>query len=63
MPHVTTSQLRDALDAVDFPADKDAILAQAKPESQDVDRALRSLPPVEYGNVDEVVRSVTVDVT
>jgi len=28
-----------------------------------VDKALRSLPPVEYGNVDEVVRSVTVDVT
>lgn len=63
MPHVTTRQLRDALNAVDFPADKEAVLAQADLESDDVAKALRSLPPVEYANADEVVRSVTVDVT
>ena len=63
MPHVTPNQLRDALNAVDFPADKDAILSQAQSDSADVDKALRSLPPVEYANLDEVVRSVTVDVS
>ena len=63
MPQVTPSQLRDALNRVDFPADKEAILEQAEPGSEDVVKALRSLPPVAYGNADEVVRSVTVDIS
>ena len=63
MPHVTTHQLREALNAVDFPAGKDDVLAQADTSSEDVDKALRSLPPVVYDNAAEVVRSVTVDVT
>jgi hypothetical protein len=51
--------IRAALIDADYPADKDALVhyaekACAEPETV---RALRAMPPVEYGNIDEVLRS------
>lgn len=53
------TELQDALQDVDFPADKEALLEAAVTRSADMDRALRSLPPgVAFGNLQEVARSV-----
>lgn len=65
MANVSIQALRDAIRAVDYPADKDGIVESAQQQGapEDVLRALRSLPPqVQYANHDEVVRSVHVDV-
>jgi hypothetical protein len=64
MTTVSAKALERALSAADFPATKEDLLAAAREQEADeaVEKALRSLPPVEYGNVDEVIRSVTVDV-
>lgn len=64
MTRVGVKDLERALQAADFPATKDELLAAARREDagEDVIKALRSLPPVDYGSVSEVVRSVTVDV-
>lgn len=65
MPQITRSQLQEALSAADYPADKDALLAEVArtPAGTEVVKAIRSLPPgVEYRNLDEVVASVRVDV-
>jgi hypothetical protein len=65
MAWVTVNQIQDALDAADFPTDKNTLLEQARAkEAPDaVIKALRSLPlEVEYENLDEVIRSVHVDV-
>lgn len=53
--------LRAALVDVDYPADKDVLVARAENNGADEDtlRALRSLQPVEYGDFTEVARSVT----
>jgi hypothetical protein len=61
MPHVTANEVRDALNDVDFPAGKDELVdaAQRGGASEDVCKALRSVPPVDYDSADEVVRSVT----
>jgi hypothetical protein len=65
MVWVSATQLQEALNAADFPADKEALLTQARQQMvpDEVIRALRSLPPeIEYANLDEVIRSVRVDV-
>ncbi len=64
MVTVTAGALRTALDQVDYPADKDELVRAAEQHDAptDVQRALRSLPLATYDNVDEVIRSVTVDV-
>ena len=65
MTWVTVNEIEDALNAVDFPASKDELVAQASQRGAEdhVVKALRSLPPeVEYANVDEVIRSVHADV-
>lgn len=65
MPQVTRSQLEQALSAVDYPADKEGLLAEVarSPAGTDVVKAIRSLPPgVQYRNFDEVIGSVRVDV-
>jgi hypothetical protein len=65
MATVRLTQLQSALSEADFPATKDELVASAQAQGADADAvaALRSLPPeVAYANVDEVVRSVTVDV-
>lgn len=64
MANVSITALKEALAQVDFPADKDQILRTAEQQGVrgDAHKALRSLPPVEYTNVDEVVGSVMPDV-
>lgn len=53
-------RLRDCLNDVDYPADKDQIVAVAvKNGCEDAARALRAIPPEVYGNVAEVLASVT----
>jgi hypothetical protein len=55
----TRTRLDAALDDVDFPADKDTLVgaAQARDDEQTA-RALRAIPPVEYGSRQDVVASV-----
>jgi hypothetical protein len=54
------STLEATLAAMDFPASKDDLVQYAANTGADEDtlRALRSIPPVDYGNLAEVVRSV-----
>ena len=63
MAHTTVHEVLEALVQVDFPAGKDDLLAaaQAAGASEEVLKALRGIPPEEYGNRDEVARSVRVD--
>jgi Protein of unknown function (DUF2795) len=60
---ITPDQVLDYLADVDYPADKDTLLAAAErrgaPET--VIRGLRAIPPVDYRSRDEVVRSVRLD--
>lgn len=65
MATVKLSVLQDALSEVDFPAHKDDIVrsAEQRDAPTDAQKALRTLPPVEYGNVEEVLRSVHHDLT
>lgn len=60
MPTTDETRLRAALSDVDYPADKDALLAGAQRTGADTDtvRALRSIPPVSYADLTEVLRSV-----
>jgi Protein of unknown function (DUF2795) len=64
MTRVSVKDLENALQAADFPATKEQLLEAAAEQDagQDVRKALRSLPPVDYGSVGEVISSVTVDV-
>jgi hypothetical protein len=64
MAHVTLGEMKDALSQVDFPAGKDEILRSAEQQgaTEDAKKALRSLAPVEYGNAEEVIRSVNPEV-
>jgi Protein of unknown function (DUF2795) len=62
MPAATTrSRLKQYLNDVDYPADKDALLEAANRNGCDEDtaRALRAIPPETYANFTEVVSSVT----
>jgi hypothetical protein len=60
---ITPDQVVRYLDDVDYPAGKDVLVAAAEragaPEA--VIRSLRAVPPVEYRNRAEVMRSVPVD--
>jgi Protein of unknown function (DUF2795) len=60
MAKVREKQLRDALVDVDYPVGKQALLEHARRNGADGDvlAVLRALPPVEYGNFAEVLRSV-----
>ncbi|MDG4762852.1 DUF2795 domain-containing protein [Solwaraspora sp. WMMD406] len=53
----------NSLNELDFPADKDRIVAEAQRAGADpgVLRALRALPPVEYANRAQVARSAAID--
>lgn len=57
----TRSQLRQYLNDVDYPADKEALLAAAARNGCDdqTGRALRAIPPETYANLAEVIASVT----
>jgi Protein of unknown function (DUF2795) len=61
--HTTVKEVLAALGEVDFPAGKDDLLAAARAAgaSEEVQKALRGIPPEEYANRDEVARSVRVD--
>ena len=53
-------RVREALNEVDFPATKDALVAAAERSGdEDAARAVRGLPLAEYGNYDEVLRSIS----
>jgi hypothetical protein len=61
---VTADEVVRCLGEVDYPADKDTLLAAAERAgaSPGVVRALRAIPPsVDYRNDDEVVRSLRLD--
>lgn len=63
---ISVKDLREALNAADYPADKRALVdvAARAGAPDEVLAALRSLPPVEYRNFEEVARSVdTVEAT
>jgi hypothetical protein len=63
MVHVTVDDVLHALRDVDFPATKEQLIeaAQAARAPEEVLRALRAIPPVEYRNRAEVGRSVPAD--
>nr|WP_165985493.1 DUF2795 domain-containing protein [Streptomyces sp. YIM 98790] len=52
--------IRRAVKDVDFPAGKDELIRAAKVSgaSQEAVKALRGIPPEDYGNREDVVRSV-----
>lgn len=55
----TRARVRDCLYDVDFPADKDDLVAAAeRNDCMDAARALRAIPPETYANVAEVLASV-----
>ena len=64
MTTLSRKELQRPLADVDYPAGKDDLLATAERNDagDDVLRALRGLPPVDYRNFDEVVASVNADV-
>ncbi len=63
MPHTTVQEVLNALQDVDFPADKDDLIqaAQKAGASKEVVKALQAIPSRNYANRDEVTRSVRVD--
>jgi hypothetical protein len=60
---VSESDVEPYLGAVDYPAERDAIVAAAAAAGapDEVLRALRAMPPVEYRSRAEVLRSAHVD--
>lgn len=59
----TREALKKSLSAVDFPADKEQLVDYAREHGVDdgTVNALRAMPPAEYENLTEVVRSVPLD--
>jgi hypothetical protein len=61
---VTTDEVRPYLNTVDFPATRDDIVREAAklgaPEG--VLKALRGMPPVDYHNKEEVLRSAKTEI-
>lgn len=55
----TAADVKQYLKTVDFPAGKDTIAyeAQMAGAPEDVVKALKAMPPVDYANKDEVLRS------
>ncbi len=62
MASTTRSRLRQCLNDVDYPADKDALLEAATRNGGDEEtvRALRAIPPETYANLGEILASVTI---
>jgi hypothetical protein len=60
-PTTTPQRVRAGLAEADFPAHRDDLVVAAERNGTDDDtvRALRSIPPVDYRNLDEVLASVT----
>jgi hypothetical protein len=59
-----TDEIRSVLNDLDFPASKEQVVEHARHVStlgNHARRALAALPPGEYGNVGEVLRSVPAD--
>ncbi len=59
----TPDRLRQCLNDVDFPADKDALVETAERNgcADDAARALRAIPAETYANIGQVLASVTLD--
>ncbi|WP_338595379.1 DUF2795 domain-containing protein [Saccharopolyspora sp. SCSIO 74807] len=59
----TRETLKASLSGVDFPASKDQLVQFANNNGVDEEtvRALRAMPPADYDNVTEVVRSVPLE--
>jgi hypothetical protein len=57
---VTADQVRTFLNALDYPASKDDVVAEAEREGapEPVLRALRTLPLADYASREEILRSV-----
>ncbi len=62
MGETLIDEVRGLLVDVDYPASKDALLATAQRHEagENALRALRALPPVDYRNESEVLRSIDV---
>lgn len=60
---VTNAEVLQYLTALDFPATKEDIVREAERAGapHDVLRALRAMPPVDYGNISQVARSAATD--
>jgi hypothetical protein len=60
---VTADDVLGYLSDTDFPAGKDALVttAQQAGAPEEVLRSIRAIPPVDYGNRDEVARSLRLD--
>ncbi|REE94852.1 DUF2795 domain-containing protein [Thermomonospora umbrina] len=58
-----TGQIKELLNDLDFPADKEEIVEHARHRGapRDADKALSALPPADYDNLQEVLRSVPLD--
>ncbi len=58
----TIDQVKTALMDVDYPASKEQLLsaAERRGAADDAMRALRSIPPVDYGNDAEVLSSIDI---
>jgi Protein of unknown function (DUF2795) len=61
---VANEEVRRYLKTVDFPAIKDDILREAERlgAPEEVLKALRGMPPVDYHNKEEVLRSAKTDI-
>jgi hypothetical protein len=61
---VSSDEVLTYLEALDFPADRDAIVREAEREGapEEVVKALRGMPPVVYENKAEVYRSAKTDI-
>lgn len=59
----SADEVREALNDADFPAQPGALADHAERlgARDEVVRAMRALPPVDYGSVDEVIRSARLD--
>jgi hypothetical protein len=57
----TRPRVEAALQSVDFPADRDALVAAAEQAGDEqTARAVRAIPPVEYGGMGDVLASVQI---
>jgi uncharacterized protein DUF2795 len=57
----TRPRVEAALQAVDFPADRDVLVAAAEQAGDEqTARAVRAIPPVEYGGLGDVLASVAI---
>jgi hypothetical protein len=63
MRYASPDEVKRALKYVDFPAAKDELIraAEAARAPDHVIAALRAIPPEEYANREEVIRSIPVD--